>query len=166
MLSITFLSCSQRELDILETKKEINFIMDNWHDNAKNANFENYINRISDNGVYIGTDFLENWNKKDFKAFSKPYFDKKETWDFKAIERNIYLSNDKNTVWFDELLNTWMGVCRGSGVLVKQKKSWQIKHYVLSVSIPNDEMKKVIKIKKTKDSVFLKNYKKRKLLKT
>ncbi len=140
--------------------------MDDWHNNAKNANFENYINRISDNGVYIGTDFSENWSKKDFKSFSKPYFDKKETWNFKTIERNIYFSKDKNTAWFDELLNTWMGVCRGSGVLVKQKKTWKIRHYVLSVSIPNDEIQKVIQLKKIKDSIFLKKHNKHKLLKT
>ncbi len=50
-------------------------------------------------------------------------------------------------VWFDELLDTWMGTCRGSGVLEKNNKEWKIKQYVLSVTIPNDSIQKVIKLK-------------------
>jgi hypothetical protein len=49
--------------------------------------------------------------------------------------------------WFDELLNTQMKICRGSGVLVLIDGKWRIKHYVLSMTIPNDKTDEVIKIK-------------------
>ena len=26
--------------------------------------------------------------------------------------------------WFDELLDTWMGICRGSGVIIMENKEW------------------------------------------
>jgi hypothetical protein len=39
-----------------------------------------------------------------------------------------------------------MKICRGSGVLVKIDGKWKIKHYVLSMTIPN-KMNAVIKIK-------------------
>ncbi|WP_297805122.1 nuclear transport factor 2 family protein, partial [uncultured Polaribacter sp.] len=59
---------------------------------------------------------------------------------------------------FDELLATWMGTCRGSGVIEKKDKIWKIKHYVLSIEIPNNDVQTVIKAKKKSDSIFLSNY--------
>ena len=47
---------------------------------------------------------------------------------------------------FDELLDTWMGVCRGSGVIELVDKKLKIKHYVLSLTIPNDIIDDVIKM--------------------
>jgi hypothetical protein len=40
-----------------------------------------------------------------------------------------------------------MNICRGSGVLVKVKNDWMIKHYVLSMTIPNENTNEVVKIK-------------------
>jgi len=68
------------------------------------------------------------------------------------------MSESANIVWFDELIDTWMGTCRGSGVLEKKEDSWKIKQYVLSVAIPNDDIQAVIDIKKKNDAVFLKRY--------
>ncbi|MDP5106043.1 MAG: nuclear transport factor 2 family protein [Polaribacter sp.] len=139
----------------VKIKEEINTILNDWHQAAANANFENYFNRFDSVSVFIGTDASENWTKKQFSDFSKPYFDAGKAWSFKTIERNIYTNSTANFVWFDELLNTWMGTCRGSGVLEKINKEWKIKHYVLSVSIPNDDIKKVISVKQKNDSIFL-----------
>lgn len=128
-------------------KVQINSILDNWHKAAANANFNDYFNVLTDDAIYIGTDATENWNKKQFAAFAKPYFDKGKAWSFTALERHIYFSKDGKTAWFDELLNTQMKICRGSGVLVKVKDTWKIKHYVLSMTIPNDNTNEVIKTK-------------------
>lgn len=126
---------------------EINTLLDNWHKAAAEAKFEPYFNALSEESIYIGTDATENWNKKQFAAFAKPYFDKGRAWAFTALERHIYVSKDKKTAWFDELLNTQMKICRGSGILIKEGKEWKIKHYVLSMTVPNDNMNEVIKIK-------------------
>jgi hypothetical protein len=40
-----------------------------------------------------------------------------------------------------------MKICRGSGVLIKEGKNWKIAHYVLSMTIPNDTIDEVVKIK-------------------
>lgn len=40
-----------------------------------------------------------------------------------------------------------MKACRGSGVLEKEGKEWKIKHYVLSMTVPNDATDQVIPIK-------------------
>ncbi len=139
-------------------KTEINQILNDWHLAATDANFNNYFGKMDSISVFIGTDASENWTKKQFANFSKPYFDKGKAWDFKILERNVYVSEQANFVWFDELLNTWMGTCRGSGVLEKKGDTWLIKHYVLSVAIPNDDVQAVIAAKKKNDNLFLKKY--------
>ena len=139
-------------------KKSIDTIMNDWHLAATEANFDNYFNKMDSISVFIGTDATENWTKKAFSEFSKPYFDKGKAWDFTTLERNIYVNDSGDFVWFDELLKTWMGTCRGSGVLQKNDKTWKIKHYVLSVAIPNDDIKAVIAAKKRSDSILLKNF--------
>ena len=102
---------------------------------------------MTSNGVFIGTDASENWQLEAFKTFSKPYFDKGKAWSFKSLKRNIYFDKSQNTAWFDELLDTQMKICRGSGVLIKVGNDWKIAHYVLSMTIPNDNTNEVVKIK-------------------
>ncbi|WP_297797769.1 nuclear transport factor 2 family protein [uncultured Eudoraea sp.] len=138
-----------------DSKERINDIIDNWHKAASEADFETYFGILSDDGVFIGTDASENWQNEEFRTFSKPYFDRGKAWSFTAIERNIYLDESKTLAWFDELLDTRMKICRGSGVLQKQDGTWRIKHYVLSIAIPNDNVEQVIELKKEKDSLFM-----------
>ncbi len=158
-------SCKQGKTKNVTANKEtitaeINTLMNNWHLAATEANYENYFSKMDSLSVFIGTDATENWKKEDFAAFSKPYFDNGKAWDFKTLERNVYMNDTGNFVWFDELLDTWMGTCRGSGVLEKKDQNWVIKHYVLSVEIPNDDIQKVIEVKREKDSLFLAKFKK------
>ena len=110
---------------------------------------------MTTDGVFLGTDATENWQIDAFKAFSKPYFDRGRAWSFSAVERNIYLDQDKKLAWFDELLDTWMGLCRGSGVLRKDAEEWKIAHYVLSIAVPNDNVDALVQLKKQKDSLLL-----------
>jgi ketosteroid isomerase-like protein len=129
-------------------QEKISTFIDNWHLAASNAKFDDYMNAMTDDAIYIGTDATENWNKKDFMAFAKPYFDRGKAWSFTKLQRNIFVSKDAKTAWFDELLNTQMKICRGSGVLVKQGKIWKIQHYVLSMTVPNENSSDVISAKK------------------
>ena len=122
----------------------INTTLDAWHKAAADAKFDTYFNMMSEESIFIGTDATENWNKKAFMAFAKPYFDKGKAWSFTALERHVYFDKSGKMAWFDELLNTQMKICRGSGVLVKEGKIWKIKHYVLSMTIPNDNSDEVI----------------------
>lgn len=130
-----------------EREYQVNLVLNAWHKAAANANFNAYFDLMADDAIFIGTDATENWTKPAFQAYAKPYFDKGKAWSFTAIERHIYFNNDKTVAWFDELLDTRMKICRGSGVLVLIKGKWKIKHYVLSMTIPNDTTDEVIKIK-------------------
>jgi hypothetical protein len=80
-------------------------------------------------------------------VWSKPFFDKKRTWNFTSIDRHIYFSSNDDIAWFDELLNTQMKICRGSGVVVLQNNQWRVLQYVLSMTIPNSQADTITKIK-------------------
>ncbi len=126
--------------------KVINTILDNWHLAATNADLDAYFSTFADDAIYIGTDASERWTKKEFYQFCEPHFKKGKAWDFKAFDREIYFSEDGKTAWFNELLNTWMGVCRASGVLNLKNGNWKISHYQLSVTIKNEKMKQFLEI--------------------
>lgn len=159
VLLIFFTYCSSpkklNSTEIRILKETTDTIINHWHLAATEAHYKNYFNAMDSVAVFIGTDASENWTKSEFQKFSKPYFDKGKAWDFKVLERNTYVSNYGNIVWFDELLQTWMGTCRGSGVLEKTNNHWKIKHYVLSLTIPNEDINAVIKATKKSDSIFL-----------
>ncbi|MDH3697636.1 MAG: nuclear transport factor 2 family protein [Flavobacteriaceae bacterium] len=136
---------------------EVGKVLDEWHRAAANADYEAYFARMTDRSIFIGTDATENWSVEAFKAFSKPYFDKGKAWNFEAVERNVFFNNENNLAWFDELLDTWMGICRGSGVLQKDMSgNWKIAHYVLSIAVPNEHVDALLAIKKEADSVLTK----------
>jgi hypothetical protein len=63
------------------------------------------------------------------------------------LERHIYWDASGKVAWFDELLNSSTKICRGSGVMVRVGREWKIKHYVLSLTVPNDNVNAVVKIK-------------------
>ena len=136
-------------------KTQINMTLDAWHKAAAEANYKNYFDAMTDDAVFIGTDASENWSKSAFEAFAKPYFDKGKAWSFTALERHVYFSEDEKIAWFDELLDTRMKICRGSGVLVFAKNKWKIKQYVLSMTIPNDNTDEIIKIKTPIEDAFI-----------
>lgn len=120
-------------------EQEVNTFMDAWHKAAATADSEGFFGRMSKDCIYIGTDKTERWLRDELKEWSKKYFARDKAWDFKPIERAVYFDKKKNTAWFNETLDTWMGVCRSSGVLQKdKKKGWKLKHYHLSVTIDND----------------------------
>ena len=138
LLLLPFSSFAQQD-----TTQIHNFI-DVWHLAAANANAKVFFNSIDENGIYIGTDATERWTKKEFIEFAKPYFERGQAWDFKPYKRDLHVSNDGQYAWFSELLTTWMGTCRGSGILLKTANGWKIQQYHLSVTVPNDLVKDFI----------------------
>lgn len=133
-------------------------LINDWHKAAAEADFNGYFSKMHRNAVYMGTDATERWNKTDFMSYSKPYFDKGKAWDFKTLKRNITFSKDKKTAWIDELLDTQMKICRGSGVLIYEKKQWKIIQYVLSMTVPNDKTPEVIKLKKEEEDQLINRF--------
>ncbi len=117
--------------------------LDSFNNAAAKANYSAYFNYFTEDAIFDGTDATERWDKKAFMEWAKPYFDKGKAWNFTSIDRHIYIAKTGNIAWFDELLNTQMKICRGSGVLIKVDTSWKIQQYVLSVTVPNSKLDSV-----------------------
>ncbi|WP_426174842.1 nuclear transport factor 2 family protein [Massilia sp. TWR1-2-2] len=126
-------------------KKQVNAFVDEWHDDAANARLA-FFDKIAKDGVYIGTDKTELWHRDEFKVWAKRFFERKSAWTFKAIKRNVYASADKHIIWFDELLDTQMGICQASGVIHRTATGFEIEHYQLSIAVPNDVAGEVTKL--------------------
>jgi hypothetical protein len=160
LVSILF-ACRQKNVDavpvniiskvgttfLLHERKQIADLLDSFNVAASRADFDKYFSYFAEDAVFIGTDATENWDIKSFKVWAKPYFDKGKTWNFSSLDRHIYFDQTGNIAWFDEILNTQMKICRGSGVLTKLGNDWKIRQYVLSMTFPNSQIDTVIKVK-------------------
>ena len=162
VVTILILSSCKSMIDSdVVVKGNINETIDNWHKAAATANYEAYFDLMVDDAIFIGTDATENWNKKAFQDYAKPHFDKGKAWSFTTLERHVFIDKSGKIAWFDELLDTQMKICRGSGVLVKVNKQWKIKHYVLSMTIPNGTSREVIKIKESIEGALIEDLQKK-----
>ncbi len=117
------------------------------HQAASDANLKNYFSLFTTSAIFIGTDPKETWTIKEFKAFAEPYFNKGIGWTYHPRDRHIYISESKQTVWFDEMLdNKKYGETRGTGVLIKTSNGWKIAQYHLTLPIPNALTSSVVKM--------------------
>lgn len=121
-------------------------MMDAWHHAAATADENVFFGSMTADGIYIGTDATERWYRDELREWSMKYFERESAWSFTPIERKVYLQEGATIAWFDETLETWMGVCRSSGVVTLTEEGWKIKHYHLSVTVPNDLIKPFIEL--------------------
>ncbi len=129
-----------------QNAKVINNLLDDWHRAAAEGNLEAYFSLFHANGHFLGTDKTEDWDKKQFYKFCKPYFEDGKAWDFTSVSRNVYFSGDMQTVWFNEVLDTWMGPCRGSGVLIMTDDHWMMMQYNLAILVDNELIEDYLKL--------------------
>ena len=145
LLLILFISINFAQSKELHSKS-INALLDNWHNVAATADENIFFASMTEDAVYLGTDKTERWLRDELKKWAEKYFARHKAWAFTSFNRHINYSTDKKVAWFDELLNTQMGICRGSGVLEFINEKWKIKHYDLSIMIDNtivDALKKL-----------------------
>lgn len=122
-------------------------LVDAWHQAAAVGDADLFFGSMAPQGVYIGTDAGERWLRDDMREWAKPYFERGSAWAFTARDRQVYVAANGQTAWWEELLDTWMGVCRGSGVLEWQAgEGWKIAHFHLSVTVPNEKIKAFIEL--------------------
>lgn len=136
-----------KQTDTAGDTKSVSALLDTLNARAARADFAGYFSLYADESVFMGTDATERWNKKEFMDWSKPIFDRGRAWNFSSLERHIYFDGSGQLAWFDELLNTQMKICRGSGVAVRQGSEWKLKQYVLSMTVPNSLVDTLVPLK-------------------
>lgn len=157
LLASILFACKQSTspADTTTASKEIGNMLDSLNRAAARADFNAYFSHYTEDGIFCGTDATERWNKKEFMAWSKPYFNKGKAWDFTAFDRHIYFDPSGKTAWFDELLSTQMKICRGSGVVVKENNVWKLRQYVLSATVPNSIVDTVTAMKTAEEDSLM-----------
>lgn len=131
----------------------VNAFVDGWHDDAAHARMA-YFDKIAPDGVFIGTDRGESWRRDAFLAWGRKFFEgRSKAWAYHATRRNVYVSDDGGTVWFDELLdNDKAARFMASGVLRKTAAGFLVEHYQLSIAVPNAVADQVIEAAKSAES--------------
>jgi hypothetical protein len=126
-------------VDTEKAVPEIDRFLSAWHRAAAVADAATYFGSLAPGAVFLGTDARERWTKEEFQKWAAPYFQRPSAWTFQASRRQIYLSADGRTAWFDEdLVSPHYWPCRGSGVLEKIAGCWRIRQYNLAFTIPNE----------------------------
>ncbi len=122
----------------------IDAVLDDWHHAAAEADEGRYFGHIAEDGVFMGTDATERWDKPAFVAYARPHFEKGKAWSFTPTRRHVTLDGGGTLAWFDEALETPnLGPARGSGVLRKEHGTWLIVFYNLTITVPNERFKAV-----------------------
>ncbi len=121
-------------------------LLDAWHKAAAIADENIFFGLMAEDAVYIGTDPTERWTRGQMISLLGKYFERETAWSFSPLSRQVEVDTEKGIAWFDELLDTWMGTCRGSGVLRKNGNNWQIVHYHLAISVPNDKVNNYLEL--------------------
>jgi ketosteroid isomerase-like protein len=146
---ITLIADTRRKHDCINDKNDIaqiDSLINNWHHAAAVADKETFFGSMTPEAIYIGTDPGERWLRDELAQWSAKYFDRKSAWDFKPVSRNIKIGPGGQLAWFDELLDTWMGTCRSTGIVEKKADGWKIVHYQLSIAVPNDKTESYLKL--------------------
>jgi hypothetical protein len=126
--------------------ERIDSLATHWHAAAARADSAAFFGAMAPGAIYIGTDPGEHWTKEEFLEFAAPYFAAGKAWSFTATERNFFYDSDQAVAYWDELLDTWMGTCRGTGIAKRTNGEWKIVHYTLSLTVPNEDMEAVRKV--------------------
>lgn len=149
---IAAITDTRRKNDCLATPPDettaVNALIDGWHLAAATADEDAFFGAMTPDGVYLGTDATERWLRDELRSWAVKAFERKSAWDFKPHHRQLYFAEDGLTAWWEELLDTWMGPCRGSGVAQKTPEGWKIKHFNLSIMVPNDKVQAFLKLMK------------------
>ena len=130
----------------IDYEADIRKLATDWHLAATNADSAAYFDAIANDGYYLGTDKGEHWSKTEFLGFAAPYFARGKAWSFVATERHVFYDENRQIGFWDEVLDTWMGPCRGTAVVERQADGkFKINHYTLSMLVPNERVQEVIK---------------------
>lgn len=143
--AVILAQCTTENKSKEEIITQIDTTLNHWHKTAANAD-TTFFDFLTEDAIYIGTDATERWTKQEFEDYAMPYFRKGRAWSFTPKKRNIYLNEKCNFAYFDEVLDTWMGICRASGVVYFINNEWKLKHYQLAMTIPNEKVQEVLKV--------------------
>jgi hypothetical protein len=137
ILQVGFAYAAETSTSDLE---HIDTVLDSYHAAAAEGDWNTYFGLMSEDGVFLGTDADERWEKEEFRAYAGG----RSGWLYRSVNRNINITPDGMSAWFDELLDSQsFGTSRGTGVLIKTESGWKISQYNLTFPVPNELSREV-----------------------
>lgn len=129
---------------------EVGAVIDDFHDAAALGDKVRYLDHLTEDAVFLGTDEWERWPKHpEFSDYVDTHFKDGAGWNFISVERTIRILESSDIAWFDEVvLSEQHGRMRGTGVLTRQGGKWEIAHYALSFLILNENWDEVVELTK------------------
>jgi hypothetical protein len=116
----------------------VSVVLDQFHTAASVGDKKTYLELLTRDMVFLGTDGTERWQGQAWRDFVAEHFADGLGWTYLPVSREITLTADGRVAWFDELLdNEHLGRCRGSGLMLNTGSGWHIAQYNLSIPIPN-----------------------------
>lgn len=126
--------------------QRVSEVLDALHTAASQANFDRYFELYAREAIFLGTDATERWTRAEFMGYTKTRFETGTGWTYEVLERHVYIASGAKTAWFDERLeNEGLGETRGSGVLLKENGEWKVAQYNLTIPIPNELSRDVVR---------------------
>jgi len=135
--------------------ERVGAVLDAFHDAAAKGDRERYLDLMTEDGVFLGTDEWERWPKHpEFVDYVGSRFNDGAGWTYRAVERNVAFGPSGDVAWFDEVVfSETNGRFRGTGVLVRGDDGWKIAHYALSFLVFNENWLDVIELtRKTREA--------------
>jgi len=123
---------------------EVNAVLDRWHKSSGEVKYGPFLNVIASDGVILGTDHDERWDKAHVDKFGNQYFNPKNAWTYKYDNRHMHFNADSTTAWFDETFKINTKSFRGVGVLSKLDNEWKLRQYSMSMSVPYEDVKSAV----------------------
>ncbi len=124
--------------------EEINRLLDQWHKASGEVKYGPFLNVIASDGIILGTDYDERWDKAHIDKFSDQYFNPKNAWTYSYDKRHISFNADSTIAWFDETFKINTKSFRGVGVLGKLGSEWKLRQYSMSMSAPYADVKAAV----------------------
>jgi len=121
----------------------IDAVLDDWHAAAAGSDLERYLDHLTEDAIFLGTDATERWNRDQLRAYATAPFAAGRGWRMRSVRRDVVVRGD--VAYFDEDLDAVnLGPARGSGVLVRGADGrWRIGQYNLALTIANDRFDEV-----------------------
>ncbi len=149
LLILSLLLSAFAAADNLESDLDaIGRVIGDFHDAATHGDKLRYLDHLTEDAVFMGTDEWERWPKQpEFSDYVDGRFNNGSGWNYKSVERTIRIADSADIAWFDEVLYSEQnGRFRGTGVLTQQDGRWKIAHYAMSFLILNENWDEVIEL--------------------
>lgn len=139
LIALNFLVQAKQPPTTAELTTAIDRKMDDFHAAADQGDKTRYLAHFAQDSVFMGTDDWERWPYKEFAQYVEQRFKGGTGWSYKPVQRYTNFNAQHNIAWVDEIVESekW-GRFRGTAVLENLSGDWKIKHYSLTMLVPNE----------------------------